>query len=106
MIVHVHHDRSITLDDPNGFDAFSVRAPGLALDDVVAAFEGDAMAADEPSGEARHVWITIARLHALGAEHGAPDWRSGCDAMIAFAKSKGWLDETGRSVRAHLEPDA
>lgn len=98
MIVHVHEDSSISLDDPNTFTAFSVRAPGRALEQVVAAFGDDAAA-----GDGNHVWISISRLHALGALHGAADWRRGCDGMLAFAASKGWVDEKSRRVRAHFE---
>ena len=103
MIVHVHEDSSITLEEPDVFTAFSVRAPSLAPVAVLAAFGADARAGEEASGDAGHVWIAIGRLHALGSTHGAADWREGCDAMIEYAKSKGWVDATGRFVRAHVE---
>ncbi len=105
MIVHVHEDSSITLEEPDVFTAFSVRAPTPALEAVSAAFGPDARAGtrEEASGDAEHVWIAIARLHVLGATHGGAGWREGCDAMIEFAQSKGWVDATGRFVRAHVE---
>ena len=111
MIVHVHEDSAITLEEPDVFTAFSVRAPKLAPAAVLAAFGTDAHADEEAdqdaegdaSGEPPHVWIAIGRLHALGSTHGAADWRAGCDAMIEYAKSKGWVDATGRFVRAHVE---
>lgn len=107
MIVHVHEDSAITLEEPDVFTAFSVRAPKLATEAVLAAFGPDAHADEDPdqdaSGDPPHVWIAIGRLHALGSTHGADDWRAGCDAMIEYAKSKGWVDATGRFVRAHVE---
>ncbi|MCP4908255.1 MAG: hypothetical protein GY910_25055 [bacterium] len=98
MIVHVHEDSSITLDDPDTFSAFSVSAPGLEFRQIVAAFGDDARA-----GEDGHVWISIPRLHELGAIHGASDWRNGCDGMMAFATSKGWIDEDRQLFRAHID---
>ena len=98
MIVHVHEDSSITLDDPNTFTAFSVLAPGRESAQIAAAFGADA----EADGD-EHVWIAISRLHALGEKHGDADWRKGCDGMLAFATSKGWVDEARQLVRAHIE---
>lgn len=98
MIVHVHADTRITLDEPDRFTEFCVRAPGLAVDQVLAAFGPDAT-----EGEDEHVWISIARLHALGETHGGPDWRKGCDSMLEYATSKGWVDEARQRVRAHVE---
>lgn len=98
MIVHVHEDSSITLDDPDTFTAFSVTAPGLEFEQVIAAFGADAKV-----GDGDHLWISIPRLHELGSVHGASDWRKGCDGMLAFAASKGWVDEDRQQVRAHIE---
>jgi hypothetical protein len=98
LIVHVHADSRITLDDPDTFTAFAVRAPGLGFGEIVAAFGSDAKA-----GEDGHVWISIARLHDLGSIHGGAEWRPGCDGMLAFATSKGWVDEERQLVRAHIE---
>ncbi|MAG30974.1 MAG: hypothetical protein CL908_08800 [Deltaproteobacteria bacterium] len=98
MIVHIHTDASITLDDADTFTAFSVSAPDLHLEQILAAFGPDAKA-----GEDDHVWIAISRLHALGEAHGGADWREGCDGMIAFATGKGWVDEDRQLVRAHVE---
>ncbi|MGI9326147.1 MAG: hypothetical protein ACR2PZ_13065 [Pseudomonadales bacterium] len=97
MIVHIHPNASITLDDPDTFSAFAVEAGNLPVTQIVAAFGEDAKA-----GEDEHIWIAITRLHELGAIHGDADWRAGCDAMIQFASSKGWVDAEGSFVRAHV----
>ena len=98
MIVRVHPDGRLTLDDADTFTAFSVAAPGLEAEAIAAAFADDGEIRD-----ADHVWISIARLHALGDRHGGPGWREGCDGMLAFAKRKGWVDEAKGLVRAHIE---
>ena len=98
MIVHVHENSSITLDEADTFTAFSIRAPNLGFGQIVAAFGGDAKA-----GEDDHVWISIPDLHTLSAIHGGTDWRKGCDDMLSFAASKGWVDAARQLLRAHIE---
>lgn len=60
-----------------------------------------------PSDDGAHVWLSIDALRAAGAaavDEGERDsWTSGFDGMIAYASSKGWTSEDGRSVRAHVE---
>lgn len=101
MIVHVHADARVTLEEADLFTELSVRAPELAFDQVLAAFGPDA-SGDGGEGGGEHVWISIARLHALGAAHGGPDWRQGCDGMLEYAASKGWVDAERQRVRAHI----
>lgn len=98
MIVHVHADSSITLDDADTFSAFSVEAGEITIAEIVAALGSDASVIDD-----EHVWIPIERLYTLGATHGGPDWRAGCHGMIQFATSMGWVDEAKQKVRAHVE---
>lgn len=98
MIVHVHADDRITLEDPDTFTAFHVVAPGRDAASVAATIGGDARA-----DEQGHVWLPIAQLHRLGEAHGGAEWRAGFDGMIAWAASKGWVEGDGTLVRAHLE---
>lgn len=98
MIVHVHEDSSITLDEADTFTAFEVSAPPVPSAQVAAAFGFDAEARDE-----EHVWISIARLRSLGRAFGGPTWQTGCDGMLGYARSKGWVDDERRMVRAHIE---
>jgi hypothetical protein len=50
-----------------------------------------------------HAWINIDALRAESGRADDPEWAAGFDGMIAYATSKGWVDETGERVRAHLE---
>jgi hypothetical protein len=56
-----------------------------------------------------HVWLSVAELRfaaaATVAEQDRADWLKGFDGMIAYATSKGWTDESGTHVRAHVEED-
>lgn len=58
----------------------------------------------QPGPDDEHVWIDVARLRAAGiAAADAPDFAERFDGMIAYAATKGWLDESGTRVRAHIE---
>lgn len=51
-----------------------------------------------------HVWLDIATARAAGvAASDDPDFQSKFDQMVAYAVSKGWADEAGTRVRAHVE---
>ncbi|MEN9644351.1 MAG: hypothetical protein RL238_1020 [Actinomycetota bacterium] len=53
-----------------------------------------------------HVWLAVAELKSRAAATVADPagWGEGFDGMIAYAGSKGWLNEAGDAVRAHVEP--
>jgi len=53
--------------------------------------------------EGHHVWLDIDACRELGREALGDAWVEQYDGMIAYARSKGWTDETGASVRAHIE---
>ena len=98
MIIHIREDGQVTLDDADTFTAFHVKAPGRSPQAVAGLLDSGAYADD-----GGNVWVPIARLHELGRSHGGAEWRAGCNGMIAFAASKGWVDADRETVRAHLE---
>ena len=50
-----------------------------------------------------HVWVDVDWLRTSGlAQVGDPDFATNFDAMITYATTKGWLDDAGTSVRAHI----
>ena len=48
-------------------------------------------------------WVSIERLRAACGRDDDVAWSLAFDAMVEFAASKGWVDETGTALRAHLE---
>ncbi len=51
-----------------------------------------------------HVWLDVARARAAGmAAATDPTFDERFDAMIAYAGSKGWINDPGTHVRAHVE---
>jgi hypothetical protein len=50
-----------------------------------------------------HVMIPVATLRRLAAGRVPEGWESDLEGMLAHAREKGWLNEAGDAVRAHLE---
>jgi hypothetical protein len=75
------------------------------LHGVDTATAADALSAAGAGGlDGDHAWLDIAWLRAAGPDDDA--WRGQFDGMIAYATSKGWVDEPGRRVRAHVTDPA
>ncbi|MGW2651462.1 hypothetical protein ACWC2T_42960 [Streptomyces sp. NPDC001393] len=51
--------------------------------------------------DGQHAWLSVAALRSAGEDSDA--WRSGFTKMIEFATSRGWTNESGNAVRAHVE---
>jgi hypothetical protein len=53
--------------------------------------------------EGEHAWITIDAVRRMAKDRVDEGWNDDFDAMLAYAKQQGWLDENGNAIRAHLE---
>ncbi len=66
-----------------------------------------ALLAEHDAGEllpdGAHVMIPVATLRRLAAGRVPDGWDADFESMLAYARSKGWLNEDGTAVRAHLE---
>lgn len=52
-----------------------------------------------------HAWLDQQAIVKLsGGRSGDPVWQRSFAAMVDYATSKGWVDETG-AIRAHIERD-
>lgn len=89
---------SCSLLEADVFTAFHVRSDTAAASEAAAAMGSAGDAADEPD----HVWVSIEWL--IGAGGGDDAWRTQFDAMVGFAASKGWINDEGTHLKAHLEP--
>jgi hypothetical protein len=50
-----------------------------------------------------HVMIPVATLRRLAEGRVGDDWETRFAGMLDVARERGWLDESGTAVRAHLE---
>jgi hypothetical protein len=84
----------VELLEPDVFTAFKVvvrgEGPPLAETAVVARVDD-------------HAWIRIDALRELAGDAATPAWEESLQGMLAFARSKGWVDEELAAVRAHVE---
>lgn len=91
----------VTLEEPDDTTSFQLTVVGAPGDHgLVYAALVDA-AAGRLEGE--HAWIAVDALRRMAAGRTGPGWDADFDAMLAYASNKGWLDETGATVRAHVE---
>lgn len=90
----------IALADPDDCGRFHVTAAG-----------GDAAALDVALMKARvgrvvasgDALIETSAVVELAQGRVGADWSEKFDGMLAYAKSKGWPDETGSAIQAHVE---
>ncbi len=103
---------TVIVREADVLDAFSAQCD--TTDDALV---GPAMGpAGHAAGDA-HVWVDtswVRRQVVLGDATGDPqgtgdrdavgaDWSARFDAMVAYAASKGWTDESGTHINAHIE---
>jgi len=50
-----------------------------------------------------HVWIRVDAVRAAAAGRVGAGWEDDFAAMLGFARSKGWLNEAGTAIAAHVE---
>lgn len=101
MIVRVDvADGSAALEDAENCKQFHVAASGGDTAAVAAALGAAGSAVGAP---ADHVWIAIDWVRAQAEGTVGADWTANFDGMIGYAGSKGWLDEKGTAIQAHIE---
>jgi hypothetical protein len=91
MFIRVRTDRA-TVEDVQNLRQLHVELDGV--DDSTAA----TAIAGLGSLDGDHVWVEIPALRAFGEDTDA--WRAAFDDMIAYARTKGWVD--GDRVRTHI----
>jgi hypothetical protein len=92
--------RAVGLTEVDDFQAFHVQAPpdaDLSTVDSVLREKGVGTVEDE------YAWVRGSALEALAAAAGAAaGWRDGYQAMVDYARQKGWWRPDG-TIRAHVE---
>jgi len=87
-----------SLLEPDVFTSFDVVAPNLSTNEVLAALgEGGA-----PSSEPDHVFVAIAAVRSMAGDAADRHWEEQFQAMLTYAASKGWLNDAGDKIMAHL----
>lgn len=98
MRLHLTRDSSVWVVDADDCTSLAVTTE-LPSDDTAAILAADGIAGATDEGA---VWLDVDELRRRAAPGGAGGWAERYDAMIAYARGKGWLDDSGRLVRAHI----
>jgi hypothetical protein len=97
------HPATLALVDPDDFKSLKVvvHAQDGRGDDLAAALAP--IATLDSDG---NVLLAIAGLKRLAGERAAdPRWLAAFDAMVAYARTRGWVDAGGSALQAHCEWD-
>jgi hypothetical protein len=95
----------VHLLDPHDTKKFAVLVTGTGDDEDVAkalAMNGAGPVLVPDQG---HVYVDVSEIHRLALLE-VPDakgWETDYEAMLDYARSKGWLDDTGTLIKAHIE---
>jgi hypothetical protein len=100
MFVKVAANGQVTLEDRDNFRAFKLVIEGspLNLDAVRRALDGTAEI-PEPG----FAWISEAALRRRPEVAHDQAWQQSLGAMIEKARPHGWVDDTRKAIRAHIE---
>jgi predicted transcriptional regulator len=100
MIIRViASSRSVEIDDPGNFKAFSVRIEG-AMD---AAVQEKLLGSVALRSDREHAWISEQVLRDWPSLRYEAWWQDGLSNMIAAVQKFGWIDQVNHSIRAHIE---
>jgi len=101
MIIRiVAQSRSVEIDDPRNFKAFSVRIEGR-FDDPAA--QAELLGRVAVKSDREHAWISEQALRDWPSLKAEPWWQDGLTSMIAAVHKFGWIDQDSRSIRAHID---
>ncbi|MEW6476405.1 MAG: hypothetical protein AB1679_29435 [Actinomycetota bacterium] len=91
---------AIELVEPEDCKRFHVAVRGGDPEALGAALPAHDVGRLLPSGDAL---IDIGAVRRLAAGRVPEGWDADFAAMVEYAKSKGWLDERGEAIQAHVE---
>ena len=90
----------VTLEEPDDTTRFHVAVLGGTDRGLVYGALVDAAAGRLEGDDA---WIAVDAVRRMAAGRVGEGWSNALDAMLDHARGKGWLDEAGHAIRAHVE---
>jgi len=100
MIIRlIAQSRSIEIDDPKNFRAFSVRIEGA----LEPAAQAELLGRIAVKHDGEHAWISEQALRDWPSLKAEAWWQDGLTGMIAAVQKFGWIDNESHSIRAHIE---
>jgi len=90
----------VSLEEPDDCERFHVSVLGGNDRGMVFGALVDAAAGRLEGDDA---YITVDAVRRMAAGRVGPEWERDLAGMLDYARAKGWLDEQGVAIRAHLE---
>lgn len=90
----------VTLEEPMDTKRFHVEVRGGSDRMLVFGALVDAAAGRLEGDDA---WVTVDALRRLAAGQVPASWDRDLDAMLDYARGRGWFDDATHAVRAHVE---
>ena len=93
---------SVSLEEPENCKQFHVVQAGEGNDKLVAsALEGAGVGRASPNPG--HVYVNVDAVRTMAAGRVGGTRGDDFAGMLAYASSKGWLDDSGSAIEAHIE---
>ena len=100
MIIRIiASSRSVEIEDPMNFTAFSVLIEGT----MNTALQSELLGSVAASGDRKHAWVSEKALREWPSLKSEVWWQQGLSNMIAAVRKFGWIDQVNQSIRAHIE---
>lgn len=93
-----------SVSEADDFSRFHVDASRVSRTEFDALLDGSPVVTVHE--EADHVWVATSFIADSLDVARHESRREGLDAMLAYAAMKGWLDDTGSMIAAHVEADS
>ena len=90
----------VGLKDPEDCGRFHVEVIGVR---DIAALGHALVDADAGSVEGDDAFVDISAVRRMASGRVGGSWADDFDKMLAYARSKGWVDETGTAIQAPVE---
>jgi hypothetical protein len=100
MYLHLTEE-SHRLVEPQDVRSLSVLCSADLDGEALAAAARQAGLSSVPGGS--HLLIPVDLLRRLASGRVGPGWEADLARMVEYATSRGWVDEEGTSLRAHIE---
>ncbi len=91
--------RSVEIDDPGNFRAFSVRIEGP----IDPALQAELLGRVAVSSDREHAWMSETALRERASLESEGRWQDGLSNMTAAVQKFGWIDQANHAIRAHID---
>jgi hypothetical protein len=93
---------AVSLEEPENCKQFHVVLSGDG-DDAAVGSALDSAGVGRASVNPGHVYVNVDAVRTWAEGRVPAGWDDDFSAMLGYASSKGWLDESGAAIEAHIE---